>query len=276
MSLILNRKFLTQTAFASAFIGLIALPSAAAAEPGKHAPMPPMPPHAIMMMPRITVEAEGSASAKPDMALLQVSVAHDGKTAKSALDGVNQGMQTLLAALKKQLPEADIQTSDFTLNPVYRQDDDAKSKPQKIFQASAVLALKIRKSDAVGTIIDTAMNNGATSVSNLVWTNSDLKSLYTAARKQAIANALDEANAYAEAAGAKVGRVIRITEMPEFGGHGPRLLGGIRAAAMSDNTEMAEGENSYKVHVSVTYRLITKKPHDMGDKNSDSDPKDAE
>lgn len=253
MLLSAKHKFLPRTAFAAVILSLFA---AAPAWPQQAPAQSANGPAAnTETLPRITVEGIGAAGAKPDMAVLQISVSHEAKTAKDAVAQVNQSLNPLLAALKKSLPEKDIRSSGWTVGPVYSQDNERKNKQQKSFRAVSQLSVKIRETKQVGAIIDAALAAGATEISDLSWTNSETEPLYREARRQAVANALEKTASYARAANAETGRILRIEE----GGadSSPRFYARAAAPIMAD-TAVAEGENSYTARVQITTELINK------------------
>ena len=66
----------------------------------------------------IIVTGEGTAEMAPDMALIDLGVVKDAKTAREALDANNKAMADILAALKEAgIEERDLQTSGFAINP---------------------------------------------------------------------------------------------------------------------------------------------------------------
>ena len=69
----------------------------------------------------IVVTGEGSAEIAPDMALIDLGVVKDAKTARESLDANNKAMAEILAALKDAgIAERDLQTSGFMINPQYQ------------------------------------------------------------------------------------------------------------------------------------------------------------
>lgn len=250
-----NSKILAKTAAAIAFIGLFAaVPPAFSQNFSSSAGNET----SAEKLPRIAVEASGSISAKPDMALLQISVSHEAKTAKAAAEQTAAALQTLLTALKSQkIAEKDMQSNGLAVNAVYQ--EAAKAKREKSFQAAASVTVKIRNTGALGQVIDTALANGANGISDISWTNSDLKPLYAAARRQAVENALDKIRSYAAAAGLSAGRILRIEELSDDSAS-PRFYSMAKAAPAMAAADMpvAEGEETYSVRISLTAELIAK------------------
>jgi len=237
---------LSAAALAASFAGA---PAFAQAAPHMLPPMgAPMPPHAAV----ISVSGSGTVYAKPDMAMLQVSVHREGPTAAEAAAQLKQDLPALLAELKKLLPEKDMQTSGWSVGPVYNQ--DAK-QPEK-FAAETQLTLKIRSTDQVGAVIDTALAKGANGMGGLSWINSEPQQLYLAAEAKAVADAQAKIDAYAKAAGGKARRILRISE--QGGGAGPRPV--LYSMRMSDSTPMEAGENAITAQIQVVAEMLPPKP----------------
>ena len=69
----------------------------------------------------LTVSAEGQSTQEPDMAVFSAGVTSQGRTAAEALTSNARSMEQVIAALKRAgIAERDIQTSNLSINPVYR------------------------------------------------------------------------------------------------------------------------------------------------------------
>src|SRR5204863_598242 len=91
---------------------LLALPPAAAA--------PAFAQEAKPREPVISVTGDGESSIAPDMAVVNLAVVKQAKTAREALDENNKAMNDVLAALKSGgIAERDLQTSGFSIQPQY-------------------------------------------------------------------------------------------------------------------------------------------------------------
>jgi len=201
----------------------------------------------------ITVYATGTASARPDMALLQVSVSHEAKTAKQALDQTNSDMAKIMAALKSaSIAADDMQTTGLDLQPVYQSGHDESGKREKSgYQANNTLQIKVHDLGRLGVIIDAAISNGANGLGQMSLTNAKPQPLYDAARKDAVANALSKAKLYADAAGVSLGRVLNIEEKSS----GMELM----ARATMSAAPIAAGTQHYTVNLALTMELINTK-----------------
>lgn len=205
-------------------------------------------------MAKITVHADGTASVKPDMALLKLSVSHEAATAKAAMDETNRVMTQVMNAMKAaDIAEKDMQTVGLTVQPVYQSDGHPPKEPrQRGYQASNTLNIKVRDLGKIGKIVDDAMTGGANGINQMTLTNANLQPLYDEARKNAVANAMAKAKLFADAAGVTLGRIWRIEENSSYAR--PMM-----ARAAMANSQIAAGENSYNVDISLTMELLNKK-----------------
>jgi uncharacterized protein YggE len=202
----------------------------------------------------ITVSATGSATAVPDAARIQTGVVFEAATAREALSGNNAAMAKLIAGLKDNGIEAkDIQTSGFNLNPRYTNPRDGQPAVIDGYQASNQVEIHVRDLDKLGDVLDRIVTLGANQMNGIEFEVSAAETLRDAARKDAIANARRRAELYAAAAGAKVGRVVQISE---GGGPEPRpYFKAGRVASAMEAVPVERGTQSLAANVTVTWEL---------------------
>ena len=203
----------------------------------------------------ITMTGEASASATPDLAILSAGMMTQARTAKEALESNNRIMTKALAALKEAgLAEKDITTSRLSVQPQI----DYKTATPRVFgyQASHRLTIRLRDMSRLGEAIDRLTEAGVNGIDAISFEVDNWSGRLDEARKEAIADARRKASLMAEAAGAKLGKVVQIAldgaERPQ-----PRLESVMRAApAMASPTPVAAGEQTYRLQVSVTWELV--------------------
>jgi hypothetical protein len=199
--------------------------------------------------PAISVSGEGTVSVAPDLAQIDAGVASDAKTAKEAAEANNAAMGKVLTALKGAgIEEKDFQTSRLSLQPQY---DPNKSGTARLtgFQATNQVTVRIRDIDKLPTVLDRAIGAGANEMSGIEFVVSEQSKLLDQARDDAITDARRKAELYAKAAGAKLGRVVSITE--EGSSPPPRPMQAMRASAVP----VAPGEQTLRAVVTVSYEL---------------------
>jgi uncharacterized protein YggE len=236
--------FMTKTISALALAAAMALPAAAQA-----ADTPPPP--------RVIVLGEGEATAKPDMALLSLSVMREAATARAALDADNDAMAAVIAAMKASgIEERDLQTAGIQINPRYdysNKPDGSQEAKLVAYQVTNTLSVRVRDIARSGEILDKAVSLGVNQGGGISFTNEDPSATITEARKKAVADAVAKARTLAEAAGVKLGRVVEISEASYAPPPQPYLAKSMRADAAAVPVEA--GENAYKVQVNMTFEL---------------------
>ncbi|MGO7369236.1 SIMPL domain-containing protein [Rhizobium ruizarguesonis] len=231
---------------------LLALPLAAAA-----------PAFAQEMKPRepvISVTGDGESSIAPDMAVVNLAVVKQAKTAREALDENNKAMNDVLAALKGGgIAERDLQTSGFSIQPQYNYPqpvDGQQQQPQLIgYQTINSITVRLRDLAKLGAVIDQSVSLGINQGGDIQFTNDKPDAVIDEARKNAVARAVKKAKTLSEAAGVKLGRILEINE------NAPRSMPQpvYRATMMKEASDAAvpvqSGENNYNVSVTVTFAI---------------------
>ena len=209
----------------------------------------------------LTLIAEGTATAAPDIATISLGVVSEAEAAAAALSDNTRRMREIAAELKDRgIAERDLQTSNISVQPVYanetpRRSNEAPAPPRVVaYRASNLLTVRIRDLTKVGAILDATVGVGANSVSGPVFTVDDPEPHQDAARRAAIANARANAALYAEAAGIALGPVTSIEEQ-NFGGPQPYAMA--RAAAMeaAADVPIEGGELTFRANVRVVWEI---------------------
>lgn len=209
----------------------------------------------------ITVVGEGEASVAPDTAIVTLGVVRQAKTAREALDDNNKAMADVLKQLKADgIADRDLQTSGFGIAPQYNYPVDKNGQPTPPelvgYQVTNTLTVRLREMAKLGALLDTSVSLGINQGGDIRFTNDKPEDTITEARKAAVASAIAKAKTLSEAAGVKLGPILRIAETPDR----PQPIPVYRAAIakeMSDGgaVPIAGGENSYNVSVTVTFTL---------------------
>ena len=221
--------------------------------PASYAEVPP---------PRILVSGEGVVQLAPDIALLNLTVTREAKTAREALDANNEAMSSVLEAMQKQgIAERDLQTSNFAIQPRYyhppRPTNGERKAPHIVgYTVRNSLGVKVRDLEQVGKILDASVTLGVNEGGNLVFSNDDPSAAIARARVLAVADARTRAETIADAADVELGDILEISEQS----HMPRPRPMMRAemamvASDSAAVPVATGENSYRVSVSMSYAI---------------------
>jgi uncharacterized protein YggE len=209
----------------------------------------------------VMVTGEGHSSVAPDMAIVTLSVVKQSKTARDALDQNSKAMGAVLATLKEAgIADRDLQTAGFSIQPQYNYPNGNNGQPQPPelvgYQATNSLSVRIRDLSKLGSVIDQAVTLGVNQGGDIQFTNDKPEEALTAARKDAVADAMAKAKTLTDAAGVKLGHVIEISENSIRPSPQPVF----RATAMMKDAAapavpVQGGENTYDVTINVTYAI---------------------
>ncbi|MBX8803017.1 SIMPL domain-containing protein [Pseudochrobactrum asaccharolyticum] len=210
----------------------------------------------------VVVTGEGEVQAAPDMAILDLSVLREAKTAREALTDNNKAMSKVLGAMKEAgIEDRDLQTSGVNIQPTYTYPNDKNGlKAPKIigYNVTNGLTVRVRDLNKVGDLLDKSIDLGVNQSGGLRFVNDDPSKALMDARKKAMENAMEKAKILTETAGAKVGRVLEITEYVNNGRPMPMArtkMIAMAAEPASDSVPLSAGENSYNVNVTVKFEI---------------------
>ncbi|MBK5925878.1 hypothetical protein CCR87_00650 [Rhodobaculum claviforme] len=198
----------------------------------------------------ITVSAEGRVLAAPDMATLRLGVRERAETAEAALEATSTATAALLAVLEEAgLAPADVQTSELSLYPVWRNDRDGAAADG--FEAANVVTVQLRDLTVLGPVLGAAVAAGANRFDGLSFGLAEPEAAMDLARRRAVAEALRRAALYAEAAGVELPPVRQIQE---DGAQAPRPMM-LRGAEMdmAAAPPVATGEIALSARVTVVF-----------------------
>ena len=199
---------------------------------------------------RIIVIGEGSVSAAPDHARITSGVTTRAKTAKEASDANAKAMAAVLAAL--QSAGIDIQTSRFSVQPVYTSPGPNMEQRLTGFSVSNQVSVTIRQIDKVGDILDRLVTAGATDAGNVEFLHAEQSKTLDRAREAAMVDARRKAELYAHAAGLTLGSVAWVTEDSSAPLFAPKVA---MRAAMPGGAPIATGEDTLQVRITVGYEI---------------------
>lgn len=204
--------------------------------------------------PSISVTGEATISAPPDVAQIDGGVTSDAKSAREAAETNNKAMSVVLLALKTAgVQEKDVQTSRLSLQPQYAPN---KGGPLAItgFRASNRVTVTIRDVTKVGSILDALVTSGANEIGGIAFMVTNASKLLDEARPKAIAEARRKAEIYASAAGVSLGMPLSISEESSSTPTPYRKM----AAGVAASAPIAQGEETLRISVSVTFELKPK------------------
>jgi uncharacterized protein len=205
---------------------------------------------------RLVVNGTGEASARPDVAVIAAGVVVQAETASAALAGNTRAMNAVLEQLRGSgLPAEDVQTSQFSLTPVFdnrRPEPQTPAPPEIVgYQVSNQVTARVRALDRLGAILDALVTAGANSINGPWFEIADPEQLEGEARDAAVADAVARAKRYAAAAGVTLGEVIAIEDGGAYAPPRPMM----RAEAMSADVPIAPGQTEVSASVTMTFAI---------------------
>lgn len=206
--------------------------------------------------PTVSVTGEASISVPPDLAQVDSGVTTEAKTAREASEANNKAMGGVLQALKNAgIAEKDIQTSRLSLSPQSAPNRNANAPFLIVgYRASNRVTVTIRDITKVADTIDVLVSAGANEISGMSFMVSKASKLLDDARSEAIVDARRKAEIYAKAANISIGAPISISEETAPGPMPYRKM----AADMAASAPVAQGQETLRVSVSVSYEIKQK------------------
>lgn len=145
----------------------------------------------------ISVTGHGNVSATPDYVQLQIEIVTKGQeVSKAAQDNAVTTSRVIQSILALGVEREDIQTASYTISPRYDYIDGKQLF--RGYEVTNAISVKVRNISQVGTVIDTAVKNGANSMSGLQFKLENPDFYYQRALIIAYENAQMKANTIAE------------------------------------------------------------------------------
>lgn len=215
----------------------------------------------------LSVSAVGEAESRPDEARFQAGVNSWSRSAKSASEANAEDIREVVAALTALgIEEKDIQTRTVGIQRVEWGDKKGQ------FQASNVVSVTVRDIEQAGAAVTAVSEAGANLMSGPDLRMSDPEAATNSAYGNAFKAARARADAYAEAAGMEVSRVLTIRDAG--GSQGQRYIPGappppvmarqtnvMNEMAMADSSSngiVMPGQTTSAVAVQVDFALTVK------------------
>lgn len=146
----------------------------------------------------ISVGGTGTVSMSPDMGWFTASAVTQADTAAQAEEQNNDAMSKVISALKNAgIAEKDIQTTDYSLSPIYQEAKEPGQRPILVgYSVRHTIRVTVRDIAAVGKMLDLAISNGANEMGGVYFGLSEAKAQQ--AQTQALDLAVKDANSKAK------------------------------------------------------------------------------
>lgn len=211
----------------------------------------------------ITVNSSEQVSVAPDIAQVVYSVQTQESTAAGCQQENAKAVGQVIELLEELgVEEASIQTSDYSMNPVYNY---STSTPKLTgYKAVTTLTVSDLPIEELDTILAQSVSTGINTVQSITYQASRYDESYQEALAGAAASAYRKAQVLAESAGGKVGKVISIQETSGYSEARytdyARSSAANASAKMEAATDLVEsimpGEIAVEAGIIVEYQLI--------------------
>jgi len=214
---------------------LVTAPSASVATPSTFSP-------------GVITSGDAIVSKKPDLAIVYVGVESKENTASAAQQDLAAKASKLIARAKALgIPDKDINTAGYFVGANYVSDGNIAG-----YRAAEQLVLKWHTVDNIGKALDALVQEGGATQISVGFTLADPKAAQAEARTQAIADARSRAQAMASAAGVKLGKVLRVSDLSSYGFRSPNSD---VAGAAPASTQVPVGQLEVQVSVEVDFAI---------------------
>lgn len=199
----------------------------------------------------VTVIGQGSVSAQPDVATVQIGVETFKPDVTEATAENRRLMQRVFETLLSLgIEEQDMQTSSYNINFERRfPETDTDGAVSGSYRVANTLSVLVRDLQDLGRIIDSAVEAGANQLWGVQFDISNPDEYRRIARTKAVDDAREKARQLASAAGLSLGEVLSISEVVQQPGFPQPLFE--RSAA----TPIAAGELTFTLTIEVVFAV---------------------
>ncbi|HEY4749899.1 MAG TPA: SIMPL domain-containing protein [Steroidobacteraceae bacterium] len=165
----------------------------------------------------IRVSADAKVTAKPDRVQIEIGVSTRATQSQEAAAQNARQVESMLAAVHKAVPAAQLKTVSYSLNPNYEYHVSGGEPTVTGYTAMNVVQVTLDDLEKIGGVIDAAAQAGANHVQGIQFTLRDQDAVRAEALREAAMRARAQADVLAAALGLKVVRVLSAEEnSPRF------------------------------------------------------------
>lgn len=205
----------------------------------------------------ITLDAQGKATIKPDVAMTTIGMQTEGETVAAAQEDNTTVMNQLIARLKDLgIQEEDIQTSNYNIYPRYNYTEE-DGRVLEGYQVSQSVSVKIRELDKANTVLAIAGEVGANNVSGLTFTIDDTEVYKKEARKDALSKIDTKARELEQALGVDIIKVVNYSESTPGNNNYRPMYAASDAFGVAEGSapEIEAGTENILVNVAITFEI---------------------
>jgi uncharacterized protein YggE len=205
----------------------------------------------------IEVSGDASVNAAPDFAVVTLGVTTAGKEANQVMAANAKSVNAVISAIKAEgVAAADIQTSSLSISPQFSNASSPSAREQTItgYVVNDTVSVTARDLSRLGPLLDSAVGAGANAMYGIAYGENNPGALVDKIRPLAVADARRKAEIYAAAGGAKIGRLMVLTEQ---GSPSPAQFSrrAYTPAVAAAPTPIEAGEDKLTVTITAQFEL---------------------
>lgn len=203
---------------------------------------------------RISVIGEGELQIQPTEAQIQIGVTIENKKLNEAQAESTSKITNIVKGLNELgIPDELIQTAVYQVFPVY--DYNEGTQVLRGYQVEHLLRVTVRDLEKTGMIVDTAVQNGANTVSSIRFTISSPNVYQKQALSYAVNNAVEKAEVIARSMGVHLDRTpLRVTEQKVINGSAPVFSASLMSKA--ESVPIHPGELTIRSSVAAEFSFM--------------------
>lgn len=205
----------------------------------------------------LTVNGVGNVNIEPDIASLSIGVNTQNEDASSAVNANSRQVETLTASLAEMgVAAEDTNTVNFSIWA--RQDYDFEGNPTATtYVVDNTLQVTIRDLDALGEILDAAIEAGANNIYGIQFDVSNREEVVNQAMQLAVDNAAARAGNLAGASDVTLGEVVSVSSFVGGAGIYNPFIGGLGGGggAVESAVPISTGQLTITVEVTISYQI---------------------
>ncbi|MBZ9631525.1 SIMPL domain-containing protein [Salegentibacter sp. LM13S] len=204
--------------------------------------------------PGIYVTGEGIVKVSPDKVTINSQIEHEGQSATSVKSQNDEVVDKVIKYLKSEgIAEKNINTNYINLNKRYNYNDKTYT-----YVANQAISITLEDISKYESIMKGLLENGLNGINGIEFESSDIEKHKAEARRKAVLNAKEKAEALAEPLGQKVGNAFMISEGSSNNNQPVYRAMEMKASSdqASNQETIAPGEMEVSISVNVAFQLL--------------------
>lgn len=213
-------------------------------------------------IPKVIISRRGKVEAEPDKAIVNIKIVTEETKIDKAADKNNEKMNVVIEILKEtSVEKKDIKTLEYNIVPLYEGKPlfSRVHRPTSYVVTNAI-TVNFYKLDMIGKILSKISEIESVNVYNLEFTSTKIEEMKREALRKAAQSAREAALDLVDAAGGKLGKVLRIEEsVADFVLHKQRFEEmSLYQAKEVDIPEVEAGTLEIEASCTITYEIEQK------------------